>query len=249
MIGRTAYSYRKAHEILWKHGHWKFLLAPIGLSVVLFFLLIVGTFALSNLISHWTENLIDKLYDFPDWVRFIWLTLFFALGLGTCYVAFRALVMVCYGPFLERLSVEGEKVVKGHSHEVPRSILAMIKRPLLMALLTVGMSLLVLIAGFLLTLIPVAGVVLSAVFVFPTQVYLSAVGFVDPYLDRAGLSANDSFRLMRKNFFGIAILGLVGLLITLIPVVGWFVGPTYSAAAGIVFAILITDSETGKRGK
>ena len=240
MIGRTVYSYSKAHEILWKHGHWKFMLAPIGLSVVLFVVLVGACFGLSSLVSDWIQGLISNWYDLPEWLEDIWLVLFFALGLGTCYVAFRALVIVCYGPFLEQLSIEAEKVVKGDSHEVPRSIPEMIKRPLLMAFVTISFSLLALIVGFLFGLIPLVGAVISAVCLFPTQMFLSAIGFVDPYLDRSGLSAGASFRLMRKNFFSIAMLGIVGLLITLIPVIGWFVGPTYSAAAGIVFAILIT---------
>ena len=247
MIGKTAYSYQKAHEILWKHGHWRFLLAPIGLSVVLLFVLTGLCFLVSKWVSGWAQGLLEKMYDFPDWLESIWLILFFAIGLGTCYVAFRSLVMICYGPFLERLSVMAEKVVTGDSHEVPRSIAEAIQRPILMVFFSVLGSLLAVGAGFLLSLIPLIGVVLSGALLFPTQIFLATMPFIDPYLDRSGMNARDSIRLMREHFFSVFSLGLVGLGITLIPIVGWFLGPTYSAAAGIVFAILISQRDENRK--
>ena len=67
--------------------------------------------------------------------------------------------------------------------------------------------------------------------------YNQMIGFVDPYLDRKGLSGADSFRIMLKNFFTIMFFSLIGGLLLLIPIFGWLLGPTYSVVAGIIIAI------------
>mgnify|MGYP003329131946 CR=1 FL=1 len=69
------------------------------------------------------------------------------------------------------------------------------------------------------------------------MIFLTGIGFVDPYLDRKGLSGADSFRIMLKNFFTIMFFSLIGGLLLLIPIFGWLLGPTYSVVAGIIIAI------------
>jgi len=84
--------------------------------------------------------------------------------------------------------------------------------------------------------IPLIGGILALVFVIPCEIYLTGIGFIDPYLDRVGMSGAESFRVMRKHFFTIMVFSLVGGLILLIPIVGWLFGPTYSVVAGIIIA-------------
>lgn len=37
---------------------------------------------------------------------------------------------------------------------------------------------------------------------------------------------------------------IAGLFVSLIPIFGWFVGPTYSVVAGIVFGIFVVEEES-----
>lgn len=246
MIGRPAASYRKAHELLWKKGNWQFLMIPIGLSIALFIALMGASFAASTVISNWIQNYLEKFYDIPDWLTVVWGILIFSFAIGTSYICFRSLVMICYGPFLEQLSTEAEKLLKGRPHEIERTVYESIKRPFLMALLVISGTLASICGAFLIGLIPVIGVIISGALLFPLQMFLGAVAFIDPYLDRSGYTHRDAFRLMWKNFGSVFVFGLVGFGLALIPIVGWFVGPTYSAAAGIIFAILLLQNEKTK---
>lgn len=177
-------------------------------------------------------------------VRTLFILLIFIPGLAPCYVAFRGLVMVCYAPFLDHLSNRAEKVITGSADEVSRSLLESIKRPLCMALLTIGASMAVLAGGLALGLIPLIGFLLTFGFVIPLELFLSSISYLDPYFERRGFTPQSSFRFLRRHFLSVCVFGLLGLVIMAVPVVGWFLGPTYSVVAGIVYAILLFESDS-----
>ena len=91
-------------------------------------------------------------------------------------------------------------------------------------------------------LIPVIGGLVALVLIIPCEMFLTGIGFIDPYFDRAGYSGMQSFRVMRKRFFTVGIFSAFGGLILLIPLFGWFLGPTYSVVGGIILALQI-DAE------
>ena len=65
---------------------------------------------------------------------------------------------------------------------------------------------------------------------------------IDPVLSRAGLRARDSFRLLRRNMLEVIVFGAIGSLIVAIPLVGWFLGPTYCVIAGVHLGLLLLDA-------
>jgi len=241
MIHEAKFAYLKAHEILWKHGYWKYLLLPIVISLVLALVMILLCLVVSSWISGWTLEFIAKWIEMPGWVQPILTFLLFCLSAAPCYVSFRSLVLVAYAPFLDRLSVQAETMINGTARETERSFLESLHRPLLMASITIPTSLLLLVIGFLMGLIPAVGVFLTGLIVFPLQLFLSAIAYVDPYLDRCDHGPWDSIRIMRQNFLNVLFFGLVGFVLTIIPLIGWFLGPTYSIAAGIVFGIQLEN--------
>ena len=77
--------------------------------------------------------------------------------------------------------------------------------------------------------------------------FLTGIGFIDPYFDRAGYSGMQSFRVMRNRFFTVGIFSSLGGLILLIPLFGWFLGPTYSVVAGIILALQFNAEHQAKK--
>ncbi|MEM6884164.1 MAG: EI24 domain-containing protein [Verrucomicrobiota bacterium] len=243
MIHEAKFAYLKAHEILWKHGYWKYLLLPIAISIVLAVLLLLLCLGFSSWLSGWTLDVLAKWIALPGWIQPILTILLFCLSATPCYVAFRSLVLLAYAPFLDQLAVQAETLVNGEVRTTQRSLPQTLRRPLLMASITIPLSLLLLIGGFAIGLIPVVGVFLTGLIILPLQLFLSAVAYIDPYLDRCDHNPLASLRMMRKQFFNVMFFGLVGLLLTFIPIIGWFLAPTYSVAAGIVFGILLQQSK------
>ncbi len=240
MIGKAKFSFLKAHEILWKLGYWRYLLVPIILSVVLAVVLVVLCFAFSSILSVWLHEFLSTFFELPEWFRLVLMLFIIVFEMGPFYVAFRSLVMVCYAPFLDKLSVKVEELVNGHSKEFDRGFIESIKRPLMMASFTISASVAVFVGGLFIGLVPVAGILISSLMLIPFQIFLSSVAYVDPYLERSGYTPRESIVLMRKNIGSMLIFGLFGFIIMMIPIIGWFVGPTYSVVAGIVFGILIS---------
>ncbi|GHB89996.1 EI24 domain-containing protein [Cerasicoccus arenae] len=242
MTGDVRFSYAKAHELLWKLGYWKYLLAPIALSILLALVLLSLCWIFAASLGGWIQQSLNEVFQLPDWLRIPLLIILFIVGLGPCYVAFRSLVMVCYGPWLDQLSVKAEILINGHSKEVDRSIWESIKRPLAMAVLTISAAIGAFFGGMVIGLIPLIGALLAGVVVPLIELFLSAVGYIDPYCERTGLTPTQSFAILRANAVGVICFALVGLLITLIPFIGWFVGPTYSVVAGVIYGILLTNA-------
>ncbi|MGB0257970.1 MAG: EI24 domain-containing protein [Coraliomargarita sp.] len=238
-ISDTKFAFQKAHEIIWDHGQWKFLLVPILLTALLLPALGALAMGLSYLLGTWVEQAITE--NGAAWIRWLVMALIATGTLSTGYVLYRNLIMVCYAPFLDQLTVQTEKLVNGQANESNRPLLEALARPLVITVYAVTASLGTILVGLLLGLIPFIGGLLMMCFLLPTQLFLGSVGYVDPYLERQGLSARESIRLMRANLWPMLVFAAAGFLILMIPIVGWFVAPTYSAVAGIVFGILMCN--------
>ena len=77
--------------------------------------------------------------------------------------------------------------------------------------------------------------------------FLTGIGFIDPYFVRAGYNGMQSFRIMLKRFFTVGFFSAFGGLILLIPLFGWFLGPTYSVVAGIILALQFNAEHQAKK--
>ena len=96
-------------------------------------------------------------------------------------------------------------------------------------------------------LIPFIGGLIALALIIPCEMFLTGIGFIDPYFDRAGYSGMQSFRVMRNRFFTVGIFSSLGGLILLIPLFGWFLGPTYSVVAGIILALQFNAEHQAKK--
>ncbi|XOF34158.1 MAG: EI24 domain-containing protein [Candidatus Electrothrix sp. YB6] len=238
---KTIKAFRVGHEVIWKHGQWRKLLLPICISVLLVPLSIAGFFTLGWELSDYLQHLF-----FPDqtWTGLIGFAVWIALSIlvaGPLYIVFRSIVLLVFIPFLDLVSEQTECIMTGQPAPAGRSILSSIHRLLLMLLLTIAASVLVVIAGFSLSAIPVAGALLSGAVVFFFQMFLSSAAYIDPYLDRRGMDPKQSFSLLWSKKGEVFFFGAAGLLLTMIPVIGWFVGPTYSVISGVALGVLLFE--------
>jgi uncharacterized protein involved in cysteine biosynthesis len=229
-------AFKKAHRLICGQGYWRYLAVPMLLSVLLAAMILVGGSFLAHFLMDLLETTFPGLAAQPGWVRGLLVILLLVLGAGPCYVIFRSLVMVLYGPFLDRLSESVEIHVTGKSSGVRIGILPSFKRPLILAGYTIAASLILFAASLVLGLIPVVGWLLSIFFVWPLQLFLSSVSYVDPYLERHGVTPRAALRRMWKQKYAMAGFGGFSAVISLIPIIGWFLGPTYSVVAGLVFS-------------
>lgn len=229
-------AFKKAHRLICGQGYWRYLAIPILLSILLASLILVGGYFLAHFLVGRLETTFPGLAVQPGWVRGLLVVVLLVLEAGPCYVIFRSLVMVLYGPFLDRLSESVEIHVTGKANGLRIGILQSFRRPLVLAGYTIVASLVLFMASLALGFIPVVGWLISIFVVLPLQLFLSSVSYVDPYLERHGVAPRTAFRRMWEHKYDLMCFGGVAAAISLIPLIGWFLGPTYSVVAGLLFS-------------
>jgi len=242
----TIKAFQVGHEVLWKHGQWRRLRLPIAISVLLVPLSIAGFFAVGWELSDYLQHLLFPEQTWTEWIGFaVWIALS-VVAAGPLYIIFRSLVLLVFTPFLDLVSEETESIMTGKPVPGGQSILASLMRLSLILLVTLAASVLVVIAGFALSALPVIGVLLSGAVVFFFQMFLSSAAYVDPYLDRRGMAPKQTFALLWSKKGEMFFFGAAGLLLTMIPVVGWFIGPSYSVISGVSLGVLLFEENLDK---
>ncbi|MCI5166337.1 MAG: hypothetical protein D3903_09620 [Candidatus Electrothrix sp. GM3_4] len=234
-------AFKISHKVLWKHGLWRKLLLPISISVLLVPLSIFGFLALGWGLAGYLQNL---LFPEQTWTGLIGFAAWIAMSivaLGPLYILFRSVVLLVFTPFLDLLSEEAECIMTGKPTPTGQSIPASLMRLSLILLVTLAASVLVVIAGFALSALPVIGAVLSGAVVFFFQMLLSSAAYVDPYLDRRGMTPKQTFALLWSKKGEMFFFGVAGLLLTMIPIIGWFIGPAYSVISGVALGVLLFE--------
>ena len=80
-----------------------------------------------------------------------------------------------------------------------------------------------------------------------SQMFLAGQGFMDPTLERKGFGVRDSFRFAWNH--KLAVLGCGGgfLVLTLVPVIGWFLAPGLGIVAGTMEALHLLKEGQNQR--
>jgi len=235
--------YLRAQSLLFRHGLWPLFLVPGILS--LFYLplsMVLGYVFLRGFTEYVHENWV------PDFLRgaimMIFLTLFIwvvAIFLG--FILFRNVIMILYSPILGFLSEATERAATGREEEegAPRfswkETAHSALRGTSMSLITLLFALIGLATSTLIAFVPVAGALIAAVFMPALTVYLAGVGFCDPPLERRKIGVGGTFTYAWRNRGRVFGHGLGFSLLLLIPVVGWFLAPSYGVVAGTLGTI------------
>jgi CysZ protein len=230
-------AYREAHRLIWREGLWRWMVLPVLLTMAYLPLLVLGGLALGEGISGWLVDLLPWLGDYRGWVYWPMRVLLFLLFALFGYFSYRIVVMLLYLPMMEFIAEGVERRVLGEAEAVARPWYAMVGRILGIVSLTLLLSAGLLVLNLAASLIPVVGTLVALACILPFQFFLTAVGYLDPYLDRRGYTVRESLRLLWRHFPTVVGFDLLGTGLLLIPIVGWFLGPTYAVVAGILMGM------------
>tara|TARA_B100000965_G_scaffold359043_1_gene338834 strand:- start:232 stop:981 length:750 start_codon:yes stop_codon:yes gene_type:complete len=233
----TLSAYGDAHKFIWNKGIIKLIKIPLLLTLAYFLFIFFAAYFLSGFIIDFFQDLLGNFASEGGWLESFLKILVFFLFAAFSFITYRIVVLFLYSFSIDEITDRVEVSVIGKKIECQRTPRELIKRMMVMALITIVGTVTLLLFELFANFIPLIGGLLALIFVVPCEIYLTGIGFVDPYFDRVGLSGAESFRVMRKHFFTIMVFSLVGGLILLIPIVGWLLGPTYSIVAGIIIAI------------
>lgn len=166
------------------------------------------------------------------------------LGLYLGFVLFRNVVMILYSPVLGFLSRKTEERT-GCVASGPLASGGLLKetvRAVAMSLTSLTLALGVFAFSLVLLIIPVAGEIGMLMLLPVSQMFLAGHGFVDPTLERRGFGVGESFRFAWRNRYRLLGCGCVFVVLTTVPLLGWFLGPTLGIIAGTLIAMELLDA-------
>ncbi len=225
--------YAEANRVVFKHKLWSYMLVPGALSLIYAVLVVLfGVAYLPDVAAYAEANWIPQsalggvLSFFTTLL--LWLLLF-VLG----FMAYKHVVLIFFSPVLGYLSEVTEKAVTGQSPPDFdfKQLFKDIARSLKINLKNLALSLVFSVLAWLLVVIPLIGVVISAIALFAIQAYYGGFGFIDITMERKRYSVPESFEFIRKRRGLVTGVGTGFLVLALIPLFGWFIAPAYSAIA------------------
>lgn len=229
-----ANSYRDAWTFISSHKLWSYMLYPGLISLGVAILLIGGGYWGLNSWLHtvelpsWMETVMNWL---PDWIAsgVILLTEIFLM-----LFLFKYIVMIIAAPFMGPLSEKVESIITGapgpkfSMKEVGEDI----SRALRISLRNVIRELLwIILIFFVQFIIPGIGSLFATIAIFLVQAYYAGFGNFDPLLERRRYGVKQRVQFMRSNKALTAGNGSIFLLLSMVPVLGWFLGPALGTVA------------------
>jgi len=95
-------------------------------------------------------------------------------------------------------------------------------------------------------LVPILGAVVAFIVISFVQTYLAGIGFADPVLERRRFSVWATLKFARRHRPRLMGVGSGFLLLMAVPIVGWFIAPSYGIIAGTLAAIDLLNEENRK---
>jgi uncharacterized protein involved in cysteine biosynthesis len=240
--------YPRALQLVRREHLWPWLILPGLVSVAYFPAIIVASLFLvddaeSYLRAHWLPAFLQQpLFSWLITVA-LWLACLYA-----GFIFFRNIIMILYAPILGWLSARVEEKAEGSPLNVPPArFLPTALRAIAMSLSSLGLSLLCLLLGILLLLVPILGGLLMPVLLAVSQMFLAGHGFMDPTFERHGYGVARSIGLARRNRWRTLGCGGGFLLLTAIPLAGWFLAPSIGLVAGTLAALEL-EARDNSRG-
>ena len=243
----TLSAYKQAHKFIWGEGFLKMLSVPLLLTMLYFPVMVGACYVSAAMVVEFFEGQLGLDGDYGGWAWVEWLLeIVLFLGIGALgLLTYRTVVLLFYSLYLDRIAQRVEKAITGDVIECKRPPSQILKRMLVVAIITILGTFLMLMIELGANLVPLIGGLVALALIIPCEMFLTGIGFVDPYFDRVGLSGMESFRVMRRRFFDIAVFSAVGGLILVIPIFGWILAPTYSVVAGVILAMNIQKEKEG----
>jgi len=241
--------HRRAHRLVIDHKLWRLILIPGCLSILYFPVVIWATlYGLRPVARYLHENWVPEFLQSAVTLSLISIVVW-ALGIYAGFLLFRNVIMILCSPLLGYLSETTEKVAAGV--EPPKFTWTGVGYEIVRA---TGLSLLaVLISGLtfffclVVGLVPILGAVVAFIVMTFVQTYLAGIGFADPVLERRRYTVWATLKFARRHRPRLMGVGLGFLLLMAVPLVGWFIAPSYGIIAGTLAAIDLLSEENQNR--
>ena len=230
-------AYSSAHKLVTKHNLWGFVILPGILSTLFFIGLSILGWNVSDPISAWLLGLFPATWEVASigWLTTATNLLIFTsiLLLGMFIVKY--LVLIVLSPMLSYLSEKTEEIAFGGA-DGKMNLKEMLKDVVRAIRLNSRNLIRELVITFVLYIIPGVNVA-APVLVFFVQSYYGGFGLMDFTLERKRLNVSESIQFVRKRR-GLALgLGTGYMLWSFVPIIGWFIGPTYGTIAATIVSI------------
>jgi CysZ protein len=241
--------YGRAHRLIVAHKLWRLILIPGLLSFLYFPLVIMVTFyglrpVTSYLHEHWVPTFLQSGFTLFLISLVVWIA-----GLYLGFLLFRNVIMIICSPLLSYLSETVEKVYGGLAAPAFtwQGVGKEIARAAVLSFLALLISLVTFAVCLVIGLIPILGAVIAFILMTLIQGYLAGVGFADPVLERRRYSISATLRFTRQHRPRLMGVGFGFLLLVAIPLVGWFIAPSYGMVAGTLAGMdLLNENEEKK---
>jgi uncharacterized protein involved in cysteine biosynthesis len=148
---------------------------------------------------------------------------------------FSAVFLIIGTPFFSFISSKTEEAFSGVKYPFKwRTFFKELKRGILLSfrnsLKQFGLFILVLLLSF----IPIIDII-TPLLMFIIQAYFNGILMTDYTLERHGISIKDSEFFYKVNKIQMFAIGIGFMFLLLIPVIGWFIAPTYGLVASFLF--------------
>ena len=231
-----------AHRAIRKLRLWRYFFIPVMLTILYFPLLIMFCYAIAIWLQGIDFNLAPSSEKFKLIFDFIKWTLSFIVVFVVGIFCYRGVVMVFYAPFLDQIVEAVERDYRGETTPAEQGMMAMIARVAGISLVTISLSVMLLVIGWLFIFVPILDIVISAILIPILELFLNGFGFIDPALERSGYGVRQSVKLMFRNFGYVTFFSLLNVLFTMIPIIGWFIGPTYGVVTGVIVGLQLQEN-------
>lgn len=221
--------YFRGHQMMRSEKWGKWLLLPGLIALLLFFGLMIGVFS-------WMT---------PEAWLPIWLHDYFGTAIKGVsafvlsilgYWAFQPMIMMLLSPLFSHLAEQIEHKLYGISPNPFKvsQVIVDFWRSLLMAMMIFLVMIFLFVLFWLMSWIPMIGFIFASVFIPMMQMYFAGMGFADPAMERRHLTLRQRWSFCWKHRFRILGLGCGFIVLSMIPVLGWFLAPGYALFASSI---------------
>lgn len=234
--------YTGAYALISKLKLWKYFVIPMLISLVVFVLIFVSAYGLSDNLGEWIAGIWvweTGKATFTAISTFISGIVIFAIGL----ILYKHIIMALSSPFMSPVSEKIEAYFTGQpvKNNINSSFTQQLLRGIRISLRNLSQELLFTLPILLLKFIPVVNI-FSTALLFLVQAYYAGFGNMDYTLERH-IKYRESISFVKKNR-GIAIgNGIVFMLFLLIPVVGVILVLPLSVTAASTEAVKLLNVE------
>jgi len=205
----------------------RFVYVPLLVNSLLFTLGIIAGF---RVLSAWVRPWLERLPDWLDWLQWLLLPLFGVFALGVLFFGFALVANLISAPFNGLLAERCEQRLRGETPSSSRPLYKEIPSAVMGELIKLRYYLARALPLLLLSLIPVFGLLATAVLVIFT-IWMLGIEYLDYPLGNRGLLFPQQRKLAAKNRWAVLGFGSAVFLLTLVPLVNFTVMPAAVAGA------------------